>query len=275
MQVRDVGVAIHGADEDGDRVLVVTAEVEHEGAALEGATLWLTLLDAGGGLLREPFELDLGAVRPGRQLLVTRTWIRLVAPVVHARWSLRADEVAVRGPMRALAPDAAVAPPLSPSPPAPALSPPRAPAAPPPSVRPSQRPTGPADLPAPPPPPPPPATRWTRAMEGDAAVVAEEFVGTRLDMDGRDRVRELLRTGSPSQLVVACGICAVTGWRTAAQNIRRLLSHSEPEVRAAAAEAIGVLAGPAMEHYLRPLVQDRNADVRAAALTAIARLESP
>jgi HEAT repeat protein len=54
--------------------------------------------------------------------------------------------------------------------------------------------------------------------------------------------------------------------------MRRLLSHDKKEVRVAAAEAIGKLAGPAMEHYLKPLVQDPNKEVRAAALTAIARL---
>lgn len=104
------------------------------------------------------------------------------------------------------------------------------------------------------------------------SVVADEFEGTGLDMDGRDRVRDMLRSSDPVQLALGCRICAATGWRTAAQNMRRLLGHADTDVRVAAAEAIGRLAGPAMEHYLKPLVQDPNEAVRAAALTAIARL---
>ena len=103
-------------------------------------------------------------------------------------------------------------------------------------------------------------------------MIEEEFVGTGLDIDGRDRVREMLRSDDPVQLMLGCRICAVTGWRTAAQNMRRLLQHEEIAVRVAAAEAIGVLAGPAMEHYLKPLVQDPHKEVRAAALQAISRL---
>jgi hypothetical protein len=104
------------------------------------------------------------------------------------------------------------------------------------------------------------------------SVVKEEFEGTSLDMDGRDRVRDMLRSNDPVQLALGCRICAATGWRTAAQNMRRLLGHEAQDVRVAAAEAIGRLAGPAMEHYLKPLVQDPNKAVRAAALTAISRL---
>jgi hypothetical protein len=276
MQIHAFEVTVLPGDEDGDRPVVVAIDVEGGEGALEDARLNLELLGVDGGLLRELFDLHVGVIQPGRQLKIVRTWTRLVAPATQARWSLAAESRVWRGPVRALSASATAAPPADPPvPPQPlrsaAVAAPQAAPRPSRSWSPAPAPLPRADTP-PPPPAPPPETRWTRAAEGDLAVVAEEFEGTSLDMDGRDRVRDMLRSDDPVQLELGCRICAATGWRTAAQNMRRLLSHDKKEVRVAAAEAIGKLAGPAMEHYLKPLVQDPNKEVRAAALTAIARL---
>jgi len=272
----EVQVAVPGPD--GLRSVLVAMDVEGTDTALEDARLALSLLDPEGGVLCELRGLPVGVVQPGRQLKVVRARARMVAAPAHARWTLEAESRVWRGPVRALADSARATPPLDPPvPPAALPSPSSAPVTPTPARRvwatpaPAPAPLPRADTP-PPPPPPPPATRWTRVEAGDEAVIEEEFVGTGLDMDGRDRVREMLRSEDPVQLMLGCRICAVTGWRTAAQNMRRLLQHEEIAVRVAAAEAIGVLAGPAMEHYLKPLVQDPHKEVRAAALQAISRL---
>lgn len=279
MQVHAFEVTVLPPDDEGDQAIVVAVDIEGGEQALEDARLRLLLLDAGGGLLRELEDVELGVIHPGRQLKAARTWTRLVAPAVQARWSIEAESRVWRGPVRALSSSATQAPPLDPP-----VEPRAVPAArswsaapAPRSWAPSPSPhAAPAPLPfadSPPPPlAPPPATRWTRAAEGDVSVVEDEFEGTSLDMDGRDRVRDMLRSEDPVQLEIGCRICAATGWRTAAQNMRRLLGHEDMNVRVAAAEAIGRLAGPAMEHYLKPLVQDPNKAVRAAALTAISRL---
>ena len=285
MEVHALEVRVESPDADGFRPVLVAVDVEGSESALSDAHLSLVLLGRDGGLLRELAPLALGVIQPGRQFKVLRTRTRLVAPPAQARWSIEASSVVWRGPVRALADSAEATPALD------AAVPPQAfPDAPtvsretPSRTRNWSSPApartwsapAPAPLPRaetpPPPPTPPPATRWTRVEAGDAAVVDEEFVGTSLDMDGRDRVREMLRSDDPVQLTLGCRICAVTGWRTAAQNMRRLLQHEEIAVRVAAAEAIGVLAGPAMEHYLKPLVQDPHKEVRKAALTAISRL---
>ena len=277
MQVHALEVQVAVPGSDGLRSVLIAMDVEGADTALENARLAVLLLDPAGGVLCELRGLPVGVVQPGRQLKVVRSRARMVAAPAQARWTLEAESRVWRGPVRALADSARTTPPLDPPVPPDALPRPSAPVTPTPARRswatpaPAPAPLPRADTP-PPPPPPPPATRWTRVEAGDEAVIEEEFVGTGLDMDGRDRVREMLRSEDPVQLMLGCRICAVPGWRTAAQNMRRLLQHEEIAVRVAAAEAIGVLAGPAMEHYLKPLVQDPHKEVRAAALQANSRL---
>lgn len=277
MQVHAFEATLHSPDPQGERDVVIAVDIEGTGTSLENAFLDVTLVDETGGVLRELDAVPIGVIQPGRQLKTVRVRTRMVAPAVEARWSITAQSRVWRGPVRALSTGASHAPP----PDVPVQAKPLAtnPAGHAPAPAPWGRRSGTspsAALPgagtAAPPPAPPLARRWTRAAQGDLSVVEEEFEGTGLDMQGRDRVRDMLRSDDPVVLAMGCRICAATNWRTAAQNMRQLLAHESRDVRAAAAEGIGRLAGPAMEHYLKPLLDDPDSSVRAAAQTAIARL---
>jgi hypothetical protein len=271
MQVVSCDIVVQAPNEQGDRAVVCTLDAEGEKGTLENVRLDIDLLDSRGGVLQELRGLEPGLVRPGRQLLSARVVTRLPATVASARWQLTAREVTWRGPVRALAEDAERVPPLAAPAPAHVLAAASAQVrrvAPTPTATPSRRMVLPSQ-----PAPPPLDPRWLRVEEADLSVVEDAFVGTELDMDGRERVRELLRSSDPVRLELGCRICTVTGWRTAAQTMRTLLRHPAPGVRAAAAEGIGLLAGPAMEHYLKPLSSDPDPAVREAAAEAIERLQ--
>jgi HEAT repeat protein len=105
--------------------------------------------------------------------------------------------------------------------------------------------------------------------------VAEQFPPDSLDINGRDRVRALLKSDDPAEVIAGCRIATATGWRTTVQAMRRLLDHPKPQIRAVAAIGIGALAGPAMEHLLRRRVeQDPDPAVQAAAKEGIAAIAS-
>ena len=119
-------------------------------------------------------------------------------------------------------------------------------------------------------PPPPPVDRFSQAVQRPWAEVADLFPSDSLGIDGRDRVRAMLKSDAPEEVVAACRISIATTWRTTVQPMRRLLDHPHPEVRAAAAAGIGALAGPAMEHLLRKKVEtDPDPAVRDAAAAGI------
>ncbi|MEC7947634.1 MAG: HEAT repeat domain-containing protein, partial [Myxococcota bacterium] len=276
MQVHAFEATLHSPDQGGEREIVIAVDIEGTGTPLEDACLHVMLVDETGGVLWELDAVPLGVVQPGRQLKTVRVRTRMVAPAIEARWSITAQSRVWRGPVRALSTGASHAPP--PDAPVEARPLPTASGGPAPAPAPWGRRREAMAAAVPPaagaasPPAPPLARRWTRAAQGDPSVVEEEFEGTSLDMQGRDRVRDMLRSGDPAVLAIGCRICAATNWRTAAQNMRQLLVHESQDVRAAAAEAIGRLAGPAMEHYLKPLLDDPEASVREAAHTAISRL---
>ena len=51
-------------------------------------------------------------------------------------------------------------------------------------------------------------------------------------------------------------------------SIRKLFTHVDPRVRAAAVSAVGELAGPSLAPSVYPMLSDADADVRRAAQTA-------
>ena len=117
------------------------------------------------------------------------------------------------------------------------------------------------------------ADAWDLVEAGRAEEALVVLAGKALDSAGRDRVRELVQSGDPAQVVLACRIAAATDWRSFVTTMRALLGHAEAPVRAAAVRAIGALAGPSMTWQLLKLGQVADAQVRAAVIEAVAAIE--
>lgn len=219
------------------------------------------------------------AAAPPAETVVVPVSLPQPARAVRARWSWTQNRpvcspqvpVPVSDQPRALvlprtasAPSSSLAPSLTPAP-APSVSAAR---------------SQPTPAPTSPPPEPLPVTaagtdRYARAEREPWASVCALFPADSLDMDGRDRVREMLQSQRVASIVAGCNISRTTGWKTTVQTMRRLVTHPEPSVRMAAASGIGALAGPAMEHLLVRLVeQDAVPAVREAATAALAELRS-
>lgn len=137
-------------------------------------------------------------------------------------------------------------------------------------------------------PPPPPAApayvpkakaaagpddAWGLLNEGRMDEAENAFSGRPLDPEGRDRVRDMLRSTDPQKVAVACRIARLTGWKSVVQNIRRLVGHADTRVRIEAVQAIAALAGPGFAPVVRPLLSDPSPEVREAAQQAMAVLE--
>jgi hypothetical protein len=125
--------------------------------------------------------------------------------------------------------------------------------------------------PAPAPAPPPSQDPWSLAKDGRYEEAEQALGRNALDSAGRDRIRALMNQDAKAA-AFACRVSAATGWKSNAVNLRGLLGHASPEVRAAAAAAIGELAGPALGPAVRPLLQDADPQVRAAAEVAMKKL---
>lgn len=121
-------------------------------------------------------------------------------------------------------------------------------------------------------PAPPSTDPWALVKEGQFEEAEHLLRGVTLDSPGRDRLRLLMGSSDPKAVAFACRASAVTNWKSNAVNMRSLLSHPAAEVRAAAAMAIGELAGPAMGPAVRPLLQDSDPAVKAAAEAAMKKL---
>ena len=115
---------------------------------------------------------------------------------------------------------------------------------------------------------------WSLLDAGKVEDAERVFAHQGLTSQGRDRVRAMLRSTEPEDVALACRIARLTRWRSVVHNLRGLVRHADVRVRCDAVEAIGVLAGPALEPALRPLLQDPSPEVQAAAIAAIAALSS-
>ncbi len=116
---------------------------------------------------------------------------------------------------------------------------------------------------------------WSLLAAGKVSEAEAAFDGIPLDSGGRDRVRAMLRSTQPAKVAQGCRIARLTGWRSAVHNLRPHLRHADADVRLDAAQAIGALAGPAMEPALRPLLADPSPEVREATASAITALSTP
>ena len=114
---------------------------------------------------------------------------------------------------------------------------------------------------------------WKLVDAGDPARAERVFAqGNGLDAAGRQRVQGMWAAADPDTVSLACRIARLTGWKSAVQTLRRLLTHPHPDVRRDAAAAIGDLAGPSLAVALRSLSADPDAEVRSVAGEALAKL---
>lgn len=114
---------------------------------------------------------------------------------------------------------------------------------------------------------------WKLVDAGQIAQAERVFAaGNGLDGPGRERCRQLLSNRDPGMIALGCRVARVTSWKSIVVNLRPLLRHDHPEVRRAAVDAIGALAGPSMAAAIKPLLTDPDADVKAAAEAAFALL---
>jgi len=120
----------------------------------------------------------------------------------------------------------------------------------------------------------PDASAWQLLEAGDFDAAEALLVGTELDTDGRAVVRALLQDTDPARVAAGCRVARITGWRSSASNLRRLLQHGDTRVRLAAVEAVGALAGPGLVPVLlRMSGSDASPEVRVAAEAAIEAIE--
>ena len=115
-----------------------------------------------------------------------------------------------------------------------------------------------------------PDNPWSALDLSDIDRAAARFQGHKLDSNGRDRVRAMLRSTDPTELAAACRIARVTEWRSMAMAIKRCVRHADTRVKLEAVQALAALGGPAMGLAVRPLLKDPAPEVRAAAEAAMA-----
>jgi HEAT repeat protein len=115
---------------------------------------------------------------------------------------------------------------------------------------------------------------WDFLDAGNEAEALDLFEGAALDMAGRDRVRELLMSTDPKEVVLACKIARLTNWRSLVMNLRRFLGHADTNVRREVVVTLGALAGPSMTHFVQRLEKDPSPEVRDAVAAALLQLDA-
>ena len=115
---------------------------------------------------------------------------------------------------------------------------------------------------------------WDFLDAGNEAEALGLFEGAALDMAGRDRVRELLMSTDPKEVVLACKIARLTNWRSLVMNLRRFLGHADTNVRREVVVTLGALAGPSMTHFVQRLEKDPSPEVRDAVAAALIQLDA-
>jgi len=118
---------------------------------------------------------------------------------------------------------------------------------------------------------PDPEDPWSMLDAGDRDAAKALFLEKRLDSAGRDRVRALLGSDLPEEVVLGCEISRWGRW-SVPMVLRRLLSDPTPAVRQQAVMALGVSAGPSLQGSIQPLLSDDDALVREAAALAIQQM---
>ena len=91
--------------------------------------------------------------------------------------------------------------------------------------------------------------------------------------DDQSKAREFLKSDNPEHVVFVCFAARHFQWKAWALTLRRIFSHSDARVRAAAVSAVGDLAGPSLSPAVYPLTSDPDPEVRRAAQAAFRKLD--
>jgi hypothetical protein len=130
----------------------------------------------------------------------------------------------------------------------------------------------PLERPEPVAPEPGPPSLEDLVLAGNLDEALERVDAEGLEGGDRQQVSNLLDAAQTATIIGGCQLAVRAGWKGISTRIRRLLSHDEPAVRVAAAEALGALGGRSMVPALRRLLDDPDADVAGAAQAAISQL---
>lgn len=110
---------------------------------------------------------------------------------------------------------------------------------------------------------------WVALDRGERDRAMRRFAAVPLSADGRERVRRMVLSANPVEVIDALRIARVTDFKSFFSNARRVSDHSDPGVRAESALAIGSLAGFSQLTLLEKMQKDPEASVREAAKQAI------
>ena len=102
------------------------------------------------------------------------------------------------------------------------------------------------------------------------SMIAQE---PRLKHDDQMKARELMQSDDPEKAVFICFAARQFQWKSWVLSIRKLFTHVDPRVRAAAVSAVGELAGPSLAPSVYPMLSDADPDVRRAAEAAHRKLD--
>ena len=121
----------------------------------------------------------------------------------------------------------------------------------------------------------PQLVHWWDYVEDGQTDVALSMIAQapRLTHDAQMKARELLQSDDPEKAVFICFAARQFQWKSWVLSIRKLFTHVDPRVRAAAVSAVGELAGPSLAPSIYPMLSDANPDVRRAAEVAHRKLD--
>ena len=111
---------------------------------------------------------------------------------------------------------------------------------------------------------------WWDYVEAGQTDVALSMIAQapRLTHDAQMKARELMQSDDPEKAVFICFAARQFQWKSWVLSIRKLFTHVDPRVRAAAVSAVGELAGPSLAPSVYPMLSDADPDVRRAAEVA-------
>ena len=122
---------------------------------------------------------------------------------------------------------------------------------------------------------PPRMEFWWEFVEAGQTDVALSMLAKnpKISHDSQMKARELLQSDDPEKVVFVCFAARQFEWRSWVLTLRKLFTHSDPRVRAAAVSTVGELAGPSLAPSVYPMLSDSDASVRRAAEVAHRKLD--
>ncbi len=116
---------------------------------------------------------------------------------------------------------------------------------------------------------------WWDFVEAGQTDVALSMLSQnpKLSHDSQMKARELLKSDDAEKVVFVCFAARQFEWKSWVLTLRKLFTHADPRVRAAAVSAVGELAGPSLAPSVYPMLTDVDPAVRRAAEAAHRKLD--